>query len=75
MPYKKAPKDHSEFGGGPGIIDPVLRADRNISAEESLIEIYATHPNRADSDPATADLYDRLTPLPWADKSTARGTT
>lgn len=31
----------SEFGGGPGLIDPVSRQDRLVSAEQELQEIYA----------------------------------
>jgi hypothetical protein len=44
MPYSKVPKDHTEFGGGPGLIDPMNRADRTLTPEEELIEIYATDP-------------------------------
>lgn len=77
MPYKKAPKGHTEFGGGPGLIDPVLRKDRVITAEESLMEIYATNPMDPEADPATADLYavPRPAPVEWKDKATAKGTT
>lgn len=42
MPYKNIPKDHGEFSGGPGVIDPVLRGDRLVTAEDELREIYAT---------------------------------
>jgi hypothetical protein len=43
MPYGlKTPDDHSEFGGGPGLIDPVLRKDRLLTNEQQLMEIYAT---------------------------------
>lgn len=64
MPYKKVPADHSEFGGGPGLIDPVRRADRVIGQEtyaipmvgEEAMEIYATNPADPAADPATADL-------------------
>jgi hypothetical protein len=47
MPYTKdsIPPDHTEFGGGPGLIDPVLRADRLLTPEQELIEIYATNPS------------------------------
>lgn len=47
------PSDHTEFGGGPGMIDPVRRADRVIGQQagpvvqgvgEELWEIYATNP-------------------------------
>ena len=80
MPYVKAPKGHSEFGGGAGLIDPMVRKDRALSAQEELIEIYATNPAAADSgtgaefarlgpdnNPETADLARR----PGADTETA----
>lgn len=38
------PKSHTEFGGGPGMIDPVLREDRILKPEQQLWEIYATEP-------------------------------
>jgi hypothetical protein len=77
MPRKKAPADHTEFGGGPGLIDPVSREDRNVSARDQLMEIYATNPNDPEADPATADLYavPRPAPVVWKDKATAKGTT
>lgn len=31
----------TEFGGGPGLIDPVSRNDRLVSAEQELQEIYS----------------------------------
>jgi hypothetical protein len=73
MAYNKAPVGHTEFGGGPGLIDPEARKDRNLTGEQQLMEIYATDPGRAESLPETADLNIR-TPLPWTDKSTAIGT-
>jgi hypothetical protein len=33
--------DESEFGLGAGLIDPISRANRNITAEQELQEIYA----------------------------------
>ena len=33
--------DSTEFGLGTGMIDPVARADRNVTAEQELMEIYA----------------------------------
>ena len=44
MAYTKdtVPSDHSEFGGGPGLIDAEVRKDRDITATEGLMEIYAT---------------------------------
>jgi hypothetical protein len=78
MVYRKAPAGHTEFGGGPGLIDPEARKDRALTAEESLMEIYATRPDSqqgaAGYDPATADLNDRVTPEPWPNKATAIGT-
>lgn len=59
MPYKKVPDDHSEFGGGPGLIDPVLRKDRNVTPEQELLEIYATDPSDPQSDPALVNLETR----------------
>lgn len=46
MAYTKdtIPRGHTEFGGGPGLIDPEMRSDRAVTAEERLIEIYATNP-------------------------------
>lgn len=77
MPYSKAPREHTEFGGGPGLIDPMSRKDRNVTAEESLMEIYATNPANPESDPATADLnyQPRPEPTPWPDPATAKGST
>lgn len=65
MPYKKAPKDHTEFGGGDGLIDPVRRADRVIGQNagplvqgpnEELMEIYFSDPSRADENLAETEL-------------------
>lgn len=79
MAYSKVPSGHSEFGGGPGLIDPEARRDRNLTGEESLLEIYATRPHAregsASYDPATANLEDRSKVDPWPDASTAIGTT
>lgn len=57
MPYSKnsIPKDHTEFGGGPGLIDPVLRKDRLLTNEEQLIEIYATNPAGGEGAQGTTD--------------------
>lgn len=46
MPYSREsiPRDHTEFGGGPGMIDPVLRTDRVLEPYQELWEIYATDP-------------------------------
>lgn len=76
MPYSKAPKDHTEFGGGPGLIDPVLRADRNLTPEEELLEIYHSNPADGTKDLADVDLTYRPVPEPTApsDPATAKGT-
>lgn len=77
MPYSKVPKDHTEFGGGPGLVDPQSRKDRNLTPEESLLEIYASNPHDEKTDLADVDLYYRPLPkpTPWDDPSTAKGTT
>lgn len=56
MPYKKVPKGHSEFGGGPGMIDPVVRKDRALEDHQQLWELYATDPAKADSEPETSQV-------------------
>lgn len=38
------PSDHTEFGGGPGLIDPELRKDRVLTAEDKRMEIMFTNP-------------------------------
>lgn len=76
MAYRKAPKDHTEFGGGPGLIDPESRKDRNITAEESLFEIYASNPTDGTTPMEEVDLNYRPLPKPteWDDPETAKGT-
>lgn len=61
MPYTNGtiPPDHSEFGGGPGLIDPVLRKDRVLEGHQALLEIYATDPTDPQSDPALVNLATR----------------
>jgi hypothetical protein len=55
MAYKKAPKDHSEFGGGAGMLDAIRRKDaRDTLSEEQLWEIYATDPADPNADPTTS---------------------
>lgn len=51
MPYSRdsIPDDHTEFGGGPGLIDPELRKDRVLSAEDQRMEIMFTNPAPPDS--------------------------
>lgn len=77
MPYRKAPKGHTEFGGGPGLIDPVLRADRNLTPEEEMIELYCSNPNDPKTKLEDVDIYYRPLPkpTPWDDASTEKGTT
>lgn len=74
----------SEFGDGPGLIDPIRRAARVIGQEagpigpqrlgEELWEIYATNPADPNADPATAELGVDPAPTPWPDPTTAKGT-
>lgn len=75
MPYKKAPVDHTEFGGGPGLIDPVLRQDRNITGPQALMEIYATDPTDDQSDPALVNLETRAPRLNRVPKNRRVGST
>lgn len=64
MAYSGAsiPKDHSEFGGGPGMIDPERRADRVLEPHEELWEIKATNPG-ATEDPQEVPVPRTLTGL------------
>lgn len=59
MARTKAPKGDTEFGGGPGLIDPERRKERVIGqaagplvqgVAEELWEIYATNPARSDEE-------------------------
>lgn len=54
MPYKGSniPKDHSEMGGGPGLIDPMRRKDRALEGHEEVWELYATNSADANSNPS-----------------------
>lgn len=76
MAYRKAPKGHTEFGGGPGLIDPESRKDRNLTNEEQLLEMYASNPNDAKTPLEEVDLDYRPLPkpTPWDDPNTAKGT-
>lgn len=76
MAYRKAPKGHTEFGGGPGLIDPEARKDRNLTPEEQLMEIYASNPYDGVTPLEDVDLNYRPLPkpTPWDDPSTAKGT-
>ena len=64
MPYSKdsIPRDHTEFGGGPGLIDPVVREDRALEPHQEPWEVYATNPapppegQEAELDPQTATI-------------------
>lgn len=77
MTYKRTPAGHTEFGGGPGLVDPERRKDRALEPHEELWEIYATNPMDPEADPATSDLeyIPRPKPVEWADPKTAKGTT
>jgi hypothetical protein len=76
--------DDSEFGDGPGLIDPIRRAERVVGqaatasgyqrAGEEAWEIYATNPADPDADPATSTVGYEPAPVPWDDPSTAKGT-
>lgn len=76
MPYKKAPAGHTEFGGGPGLIDPEARKDRAVEPWEAAMEMRASNP----LDPKTPIQETDLTAVPmpkpyeWPDKKTAKGT-
>lgn len=76
MPYKKAPAGHTEFGGGEGLIDPMVRADRAVTPEEQLMELYASNPMDPITPIEATDLYavPRPKPYEWPDKKTAKGT-
>jgi hypothetical protein len=60
MPYVTAPSDHTEFGGGGGIMDPKAREDRafhpNRESHIPITEFYATNPADPDSDPTKVPL-------------------
>lgn len=76
MVYRKAPADHSEFGGGPGLIDPESRKDRTIEGHQELWEIYASNPNDPTTPQEETDLNYQPRPKPyeWPDPETAVGT-
>lgn len=64
----KAPSGHTEFGGGPGLVDPQARSDRAFRADEShipLVEFYACNPADPNSDPETVTL--ERSREPWMD--------
>lgn len=53
MAYTKdsIPATHTEFGGGPGMLDPVLREDRvHVEPYHAMWEIYATNPAHSGED-------------------------
>ena len=76
MPYKKAPKGHTEFGGGEGLIDPMVRSDGAESASDRLMELYAINP--LDPSKKLEDANLNAVPRPeayeWPDKKTKAGT-
>lgn len=76
MAYRKAPKDHTEFGGGPGLIDPEQRKDRVVSSEDEMMEMYLSNPNDGKTPMEEVDLDYRPAPKPteWDDPETAKGT-
>lgn len=43
------PRVHTEFGGGPELIDPELRKDRVLTAEQIRMEMMFTNPAPPDS--------------------------
>lgn len=63
------PADHSEFGGGPGMIDPQRRADRVLEPHEELWEIHMTNPASASAaagevDAQAAGTVEELSEVP-----------
>jgi len=53
-PTRMIPLDHSEFGGGRGLIDPERRRQRRLEPHEEMLEIYATDPALPNSGGAVA---------------------
>jgi len=45
MPAKRDLTGHTEFGGGPGLIDPASRAAREVTPEQMMMELYASDPD------------------------------
>lgn len=75
MAYAKVPADHSEFGGGDGLIDAERRRDRAVTSAEERMEIMATNPLDPEADPATTPLGPPWpAPYEWPDPATAEGT-
>lgn len=71
MAYTKdsIPNDHSEFGGGPGMIDPEARKDRALEPYQELWEIHATNPASAsatagDLDATASGEIEELSEVP-----------
>lgn len=65
MAYQKAPADHTEFGGGPGIMDTEARKDRAFRGDQQHIpitEVYATNPADPNSDPTSVPLERERNP-------------
>lgn len=67
--------DESEFGLGPGLIDPISRANRNVSAYQEAMEIRALPKTFGGSggdverDPATTPLPKLLPGETEADRN------
>lgn len=76
MPYKKAPKGHTEFGGGEGLIDPQVRKDRAVEPWQALMELHASNPMDPTTEISETNLnaVPRPAPYEWPDKKTAKGT-
>lgn len=53
----------SEFGLGSGVIDPVSRANRNVTPEQELMEIYAL-PKTFDGSGGDVERNPATTPVP-----------
>lgn len=62
MPRDVDDPNETEFGLGPGMIDPQLRKDRVLTAEQELQEIYSLPKTFDNSMPNRPDPQD--TPVP-----------
>lgn len=59
MAYDEVEKGHTEYGGGPGMIDPEVRKDRALSSAEEVREIYALDNRRDDESPEEVEIPRR----------------
>jgi hypothetical protein len=59
MAYEDVPKGHTEFGGGPGMVDPERRKDRAVTPEEELRELYALDNMRDDESVSEVEIPRR----------------